>query len=140
MANETAAEILKEIGSRPRASFRGEPWYNCAGDRVIWYFQDQDSYAERIDDKLTVYRTLESDEVVGCQIKGIQAILDKQGIFCVNYDDNTVLLSALFYVSHYDAKPDDDARPRKPFYDRLIEKAGRTRVVMPHNPADTVPV
>lgn len=124
MAQETSAHMLKELASLPRAKFRGEPWYNAAGDCVMWFFGEQESYACRIDDKLTVYRAFGTDDLVGCQVKGVAALLQKLGTFHVKYHEKGVSLALLFYISHYEAtERADNPLAQKPVYDRLIERA-----------------
>jgi len=65
------SDILKQIAKEPISKFRGESWYNQDGDCIVWFFSDSEHYAERINDKITIYRSLKNDKIVGCQIKGI---------------------------------------------------------------------
>jgi hypothetical protein len=124
MADEATVNMLKEIASAPSSPFRGQPWYNSAGDCMIWYFSDRESYGERIDDKLTVYRCLSGDDLVGCQVKGVGALLKKLGSFNVEFHEKGVSLALLFYVSHFDGfDSTDDLVTRKPVYDRLMKRA-----------------
>ena len=103
MAKEDVADMLRGLVAKPFSTFRGDPWYNAAGDCLVWYFANRESYAARIDDKLTVYRSFGDDDLVGCQVKGISALFRKFGDFGVRFDDGGISLELIFYVSHFDA-------------------------------------
>lgn len=60
-------------------TFLSEPWYNLAGDCISYKTADEAVVADRIDEILTVYRSVISDEPIGFKIKGVQAILKKFG-------------------------------------------------------------
>jgi len=124
MAAKPFDELRDLLTSSPY-EFRGDPWYSAAGDCVFWYLADREAYRCRIDDKLTVNRADDDDEIVGCQIKGVHALLNKHGAFSVEYREKGVLLAFLFFVSHFNADVDEsEFVSRKPVYDRLIEFAG----------------
>jgi hypothetical protein len=76
--------------------FEPKPFYSKEGDAVTLYFEDEPSYRDRVDDFLTIYRSLQNDEMVGCQIKGIQNILKTLGDFGVSIRDKEVSLGLLF--------------------------------------------
>ena len=124
MAGETTANMLREIAGMSLAPHGGQPWYNSAGDCVMWFFGEQESYASRIDDKLTVYRAFDGDDLVGCQIKGVSALLAKLGKLDIQYHEKGVSLALLFWISHYDAvEAADNPLAQKPVYNRLVERA-----------------
>lgn len=60
-------------------TFRAEPWYNPDGDCLIYQIADEAFVAERVDDLLTVYRSMFNRRTIGFQIKGVRAILNKFG-------------------------------------------------------------
>jgi len=134
MADQETADILRRIAKEPIAEFRGVPWYNPHGDCFIWYFSNRESYAERIDDKLTVYRSLEDDEIVGCQVKGVSALLIKLGNFDVKFQDRGLALELIFCVSHFAATElDRDPVTRQSVYNRLRTQAAGLRVSIPQD-------
>jgi len=59
--------------------FVSEPWYNSDGDCIEYQTADEAVVSDRIDDILTIYRSVETDKPIGFKIKGIQAILRKFG-------------------------------------------------------------
>ena len=50
--------------------FQKQPHYSEAGDCTFLFFRNGESCGDRIDDELTVYRSIETDEVVGFQVAG----------------------------------------------------------------------
>jgi hypothetical protein len=89
--------IEEFIRSNPPEKFQPKPYYSKNGDALTFYFKDVPSYGDRIDSILTIYRSVENDEMVGCQIKGVRHILEKMGSFGVHVDDS-VQLSILFWA------------------------------------------
>lgn len=67
--------------------FESRPFYSEDGDFVTSYIKDVPSYGKRVDDILTIYRDIVNDDLVGCQIKGVKAILEKLGKFGVSISD-----------------------------------------------------
>ena len=82
-------------GKRP-GRFQPRAHYVAEGDTLIFYFKDDESYAERVDELLTVYRSLQTREMVGCQIKSVRFILEKLGNFCVGVQDGDLDLRVIF--------------------------------------------
>src|SRR5258706_14690007 len=56
-----------------------EPWYNPDGDCIIYQTTDEAIVADRIDESLTIYRSVESGKAIGFQIKGVAAIVGRFG-------------------------------------------------------------
>jgi hypothetical protein len=63
------------------ARFQPRPFYSAEGDCLTFYFNEAESYAERVDERLTVFRSLRGNELVGCQIKGVRYLLKQLGNF-----------------------------------------------------------
>ena len=40
-------------------------------DALTVYFEGDADYSERLNDHITVYRSLETKEIIGCRVKGI---------------------------------------------------------------------
>lgn len=74
--------------------------YNAEGDCIEFFISRKNFYADRIDDILTVYRSIETDEIVGSVIKGlrgfIDAILDRAPGFKIEVADGRIKLEHLF--------------------------------------------
>lgn len=53
-----------------------EFWYNLHGDCIEFQTVDEAIIADRIDDYLTIYRSLENREPIGFKIKGVRSLLN----------------------------------------------------------------
>ena len=89
---ETLMEFLN--GKEPRG-FESRPIYSPDGDFISLYLRDEDSYAERVDDLLTIYRSVENDALVGWKIKGVRRLLKALGDFGVSVQDEEVGVNLL---------------------------------------------
>ena len=73
--------------------------YVKRGDYLSVNFSDEDYFAVNIDEILTIYRSVESDALVGCKIKGVTLLAEKvTNMITITDDDMDVsllLLSAL---------------------------------------------
>src|SRR5206468_6717266 len=90
-------------GKRPKR-FQPRAHYVPEGDTLICYFKDDESHAERVDELLTVYRSMQTGEMVGCQIKSVRFILRKLGGFGVQVKDGDVDLRVLFIAYAFASK------------------------------------
>jgi hypothetical protein len=91
----TLSEFLRE--TRPaKAGFHPWPLYTAEGDSLTFYVKDEESYGERIDDLLTIYKSIQTDEIVGCQIKGVRRKLDELNKFIVTVKSPKLELGLLF--------------------------------------------
>ena len=75
--------------------------------KVSYYFRNERCYAQRVDDLLTVYLALGTDELIGGKIKGVKHILDTAGTFGVMVDDGNVRLGVLFFYGAARAEGED---------------------------------
>jgi len=57
--------------------FRVRPWYNPYGDCIVFHASEEAGYADRVDGVLTLYRSLDTGSVIGFQVKGVSAIVEK---------------------------------------------------------------
>lgn len=106
---ETLIEHLKT--TKPKG-FTPRPYYSVEGDSLTFYFKDEESYRERVDDFLTVYKSIKSDKLVGCQIKGLPKALKLLGDFGLMFiEDGSVRLSMIF-MACMAASPEAGARKR----------------------------
>jgi len=127
---KTAADFFRELGGPQEPAYRAEPWYNPNGDSIHYHWRPDEFYAERIDDKLTVYRSMATDDAVGCQIKGVGALLKQLGDFGISVDQADGAPLAMFlFVSQASARDwQKDIAEREKTYRYLLERAGRQRV------------
>lgn len=127
---ETLTEYLK--ANVPKGFFP-KPIYSADGDSLTFYFKNEESYAERVDDFLTVYRSIDNDGLIGCQIKGLPATLKLMGDFGLHITDGKVQLSMLFLtcMAHTNEPEAKDC------YRKLNEKAGKTLAELPQHLFET---
>jgi hypothetical protein len=69
---------------------------NREADALTFYFKPDADYSERLTDHVTLYRSLESNELVGCRIKGIAGILEDLPNF-LHVDHQGARLSMVFW-------------------------------------------
>src|ERR1700730_17372645 len=120
---KTVGDFFDLIGGGTEPSFRAEPWYNSAGDSIHFHWEADEFYGDRIDDKLTLYRSVRTDEIVGCQIKGVDALLKKFGDFGITVSDGGAPLATFFCVSHLTAESNQyDPQKRRQVYLYLVEQ------------------
>ena len=72
----------------------------------MFYIKDEESYRERIDELLTVYRSINTNQIIGCQIKGVRHKLDELRRFSVKVASEELELSLLFLA--YMARTNDE--------------------------------
>jgi hypothetical protein len=92
---ETLIDYLKT--NKP-SGFTPKPHYSAEGDSLTFYFKSEESYGERVDDFLTVYKSMNTGELVGCQVKGVVKALELLGDFGLLIHDrsSSVLLGMIF--------------------------------------------
>jgi hypothetical protein len=129
---KTIGDFFDEVGGGAEAAFRAEPWYNTSGDSIHYHWEPADYYGDRIDDKLTLYRSLEGREIVGCEIKGVSALLRKFGDFGIAVQDDCATLAMYLFVSNLIAEFGQyDPQERREAYLYLVEKHGKTKLPVP---------
>ncbi|HEX4124054.1 MAG TPA: hypothetical protein VHY37_04945 [Tepidisphaeraceae bacterium] len=127
--DKTVSEFFDEVGGGAGPAFRAEPWYNRDGDCIHYHWRSDEFYGDRIDDKLTLYRSVETNDVVGCQIKGISALLKKFGDFGIAVSDGVTPLATFFSYSHLTAQSGRyDPDKRRQLYLYLVEHYGKVPV------------
>ena len=89
--------------------FKAEPWYNAIGDCIEYRTINEAVIADRIDEKLTIYRSAISDRPIGFKIKDVQAILSKygcDGLAVLSVEKNATLVSvAAIVLAAYEEGP-----------------------------------
>jgi hypothetical protein len=66
---------VEELLTRYPHRFESKPFYSSDGDCIQWYFEDVDSYAERIDCWLTVRKAFDDERLVGFKLKNVRALM-----------------------------------------------------------------
>jgi hypothetical protein len=109
------------------------PWYNAAGDCIVYQMADEAIVADRIDEVLTIYRSAITDKPIGYEIKGVMALTRRfgwEGILVKSQHDagelKAVSLSALLLVA-YEQGP-KTMRRRRAYADAFDSCAGQSRL------------
>lgn len=133
---QTIGDFFDLIGDGSKPEFRPEPWYNAVGDCIHYHWMEDEFYAERIDDKLTVYRSTGTGDAVGCEIKGVRALQQKLGDFGIhlNEQDGTPLAMFVFASHTMGKSSDENAANREKTYKYLLEQVGKQRVAVEPSP------
>jgi hypothetical protein len=129
MANRLA-EFCDQYAPKTGPTFRAEAWYNRYGDSIHFHWCDDEFYADRIDDKLTVYRAIKSNEAVGCEMKGITALCKKLGDFGISLKEQDGTPLAMFLIASQATAMDVAKEPeaRQEIYRYLLEQVGKRKV------------
>jgi hypothetical protein len=107
------------VSQNKPGEFSPRPFYSRDGDSLLFHFRPEASYAERIDQFCTLYRTIESDELTGCQIKGVQCILKRLGDFGIRITDNKTVDLRIIFLG-YRASVDESTQQE---LEKLLEAA-----------------
>src|SRR5207244_3816868 len=67
---ETLTEFIESLG-RP-AGFHVGTIFQPEADLITVFFEDEPSFAERVDATLTVYRAFKDNKIVGFELKGVR--------------------------------------------------------------------
>ena len=95
--------FLKE--NPPARKFVPYCYLNKEADALTAYFEGDPDYSKRLNDHVTLYLSLETDEIVGCRIKGIAGILEDLPNY-IEVHHGTVQLSVIFWAFRGGAKKD----------------------------------
>lgn len=118
-------QTLKEyIKANPCKGFKSVPNYFPSGDFLTFYTRDVRCFERRVDDRLTLYLEVGTEDLVGCKIKGVRHILETAGDFNVNAGDGKLKLSFLFFTGAVAAKEEGQAK----MYKEAGRMAGETSI------------
>lgn len=91
---QSIKDLLRQ--EEPATEFKPYTYYCADADALSVYFKPDADYSERLADHVTLYRSLESHELVGCRIKGVKGLLeDLPNDLRINHDG--IRLSVLFW-------------------------------------------
>lgn len=82
--------------------------YGYNEDSLLFYFRNEESYARRLNNFVTVFLTFEGDELVGCQVKGLRRKLENDGTCSLLIAKEGKLQLGLFFhlLAYHDPKPE----------------------------------
>ena len=125
MADGTADLIEFIEKNRPSGPFKPYAYYGAEEDALIFYFRGDPDYARRLNRRVTVFLSLEGNELIGCQIKGVRSVLEDIPWFDVEITHKGARLKMLFLAYLGTLADDPEAR-------RVYRELGRL-------PSDIIP-
>ena len=114
--------VLIGVEDLTTGEFRESAWHSFRGDCVFYYLSDAPSYAERVDDDLTVFWTFEGHQMTGCKVKNIEAMRSR---FAGESEANESELPVLHFLGGSLALQSLNGSGRH--YAELIKHANETR-------------
>ena len=105
-----ADDLMEYLKTHECKAFHSTPQYSALGDFVTFHFREDRAYAQRIDDLLTVYRSMETKELVGCKIKGVKHLLQTAGNLFVSIDAGKVKMAFFFALGEKVARDPEQKR------------------------------
>ena len=117
-----AETLATYLAGKRCMGLKSRPLYFQDGDFVTFFFKEDLAFEERVDELVTVYRSMRTREMVGCKIKGVHRILSTLGNFGVVIDDTRVQLGMLFLGAAL-VNP-----ARRPEYERISRQYGSLNV------------
>ncbi len=129
LSNEQFEQLVlsQSIVNQPFTPFAR---YDSDGDSIEFIAKPDAYYGRRVDGLLTVYYSLNDDEIVGGLIKGVSIVLKKisQNFpgFKVSVVDGKIKLEYLFLSNLWASNPDQPIIIRE--YKRLADMAEETQV------------
>ena len=93
-------QLVEFLRGRKPKTFRPRPFYSKEADSLVYFFKDEDHFAERFDEYLTVYLGMESEDFVGFKLKGVGHLLETIGdLFVQVRDDHGKLMLSMLLVA-----------------------------------------
>ncbi len=106
----TESELMQFLRENPPAKkFVPYCYMSKQADTLTVYFEGDADYSKRLCDHVTLYLSLETDEIVGCRIKGISGLLEDLPNY-VHVQHGRVELSVIFLAFRGGAKDDEASR------------------------------
>lgn len=121
------------LGSFQPGPFKSVPYYDALNDCLTLYISDAESYRERIDRYLTVYRAIEDGKIVGCHVKYVKKLLEAVHAIRIGVKTETMTLGLLLLaVPLVEIDETDEIRVRTRKYREVLEPlsqvAGATKL------------
>lgn len=113
---ETKEDLLTYLKShKPAETFSRYAYYDEDADVLSLYFADGPYYAERINKRVTVFISSETEKLVGCAIKNVRSVLEDMKWFDAEIKLGKVKVKFLFlsFRGMFDDKNDQRECYRK---------------------------
>lgn len=114
LSDQEFAQQIFEIAGEPVEQFESYVFNNIEGDCIEFFVSPENYFAERIDDYLTLYLDMNTEEITGFVIKNVKRIIEKlsPNKMAMEFviDDGKVQLRSLFTAMF--AGPDEPKREK----------------------------
>lgn len=70
----TLAEFMARQAKQPRPAFRPCWLFNSAGQQIEVYWSNEPAFAEQLNENMSLYRSQETKEIIGCVIYGVAPV------------------------------------------------------------------
>ncbi len=99
-----AKDLMKYLEAAKPRGFQPRPYYGPEEDCLTFYFSKAESYGKRVDELLTLFLAAKTNELVGCQVKGVRMNLKRLGHFGISVNHGKVRLDLVFHLLAFLAK------------------------------------
>lgn len=96
---------MTQLAREEAGPFTPSAYYGTEEDSLTFYFRDDESYAQRYNKLVTLFKSLQTGELVGCQIKGLRSIIEGGGHFSAALRVGKIDLGLFFHLLAYE-QPD----------------------------------
>lgn len=107
---EDAVDLVQFVKQhRPMGEFKPYYYYGSEEDSLTVYFRGDADYADRINSRVTLFISMEDEELVGFQIKNVRSVLEDIGWFDVSISHGRIKLKLLFVALRgaFESSPDE---------------------------------
>lgn len=132
LSREEFAKRVTEITDGAGSS-GASAYYDPDGDCIEFLARQEEFWAERIDDLVTVYYSEETGEIIGSLIKGVSRFIQKHPNLAILVEAGRVRLSHLFIAGLMYDQPDQEKlevvryEKKQRVYKELLERAEETQ-------------
>ena len=99
------SSLIEYLKENPSRGFRSVPQYFPTGDFLTYFLKDVPYYAERLDEILTVYLAVDTNEMIGLKVKGVRHILKTVDELELVVDGETVKLGIFIFAGAATDRP-----------------------------------
>lgn len=128
-----AKKVMQIAGSA--APCKASAYYDREGDCIEFLARNEEFYAERLDDLVTVYYSEATGEVIGSLVKGVSRFVKRHPNLAILVRAGHVRLSHLFLAGLLCEHPDRDKlqivayEKKQQVYRDLLDRAEETQAV-----------
>lgn len=121
------SEDLMEFVAQHKGNGEFQPYayYGAEEDAITIYFKGDADYSRRCNSRVTVFFSLDGDELVGCRIKSLRHVLDDIGWFDLTLKHGRVRVDLLFLALRGEFADEPELRA---LYRRLGQEVSKTGV------------